>query len=582
MISQFQNALRALSAGFFLLIAISQPALSQPSLTTVQDTIYLADGSPFTGLAFFDWKSFDAPNGAVIGQFSKVVRITDGLLRVQLAPTTNTTNAYYSVRYSKSGRILFTETWAVPPTNVTLRLRDVRATLLPGGFVSANTNPPPPSGNGGGNGNGNGNGGVIGENTGNFVDGEMPAGLINGSNNAFTLTAAPNPATSLGLYRNGVLLSAAVDYTITGNSITFSPGAAPEIGDVLRAYYRTGPIGGGNATHNLLSTTHSDTVNEPVQRGDLITGQASSPRWTRLPLGQPNRCLISNGLDAVWNACLFTGFTTGAVPFVNSSGVLAQNATNFTWDASNLRLGLGTASPTANLSIQAIPTQGISAMTRWTNPIGVELARMDSDGSLLVQRLTTITNNVRSAWRDLGSNIDPTQRQNGDFWFNNSQQTRKSFEAGQVHPMPQVICSSSGGFTLSTNSTQIGSCTIPAFFLESGDRLEVLMNFEHVGTASTFNVELRFGSQTVVSRTYAASDRAVFSRLSVGFYPDFASWGVQLFADSGQTNNTVINTSFDRTATAGFSFRGNLGSAGTDSVVLRNYAIIRYPAQFNP
>ena len=55
-----------------------------------------------------------------------------------------------------------------------------------------------------------------------FVDGEVPAGTINGTNDAFTLANVPNPSTSLALFRNGLLLTQGGDYTLSSNSITFA------------------------------------------------------------------------------------------------------------------------------------------------------------------------------------------------------------------------------------------------------------------------------------------------------------------------------------------------------------------------
>lgn len=39
---------------------------------------------------------------------------------------------------------------------------------------------------------------------------------------------------------------------------------------------------GDGSTHNMLSTTHPDTVAAAVVRGDLITGQTLTPKWQRL------------------------------------------------------------------------------------------------------------------------------------------------------------------------------------------------------------------------------------------------------------------------------------------------------------
>ena len=48
----------------------------------------------------------------------------------------------------------------------------------------------------------------------NFTDAEVPAGLVNGSNVSFTLSAVPIPTTSVALYRNGVLQKAGLDLSL--------------------------------------------------------------------------------------------------------------------------------------------------------------------------------------------------------------------------------------------------------------------------------------------------------------------------------------------------------------------------------
>ena len=73
----------------------------------------------------------------------------------------------------------------------------------------------------------------------NFVDALVPSGTINGTNPVFTLTSAPNPASSLKLYKNGLLLSQNADYTLSGSTITFaSATTTPQTGDALSASYR--------------------------------------------------------------------------------------------------------------------------------------------------------------------------------------------------------------------------------------------------------------------------------------------------------------------------------------------------------
>ena len=554
-----------------LFFALSETGRTQPVLTKIQDVIYLADGTRFNGLAYVDWKSFDTPNGSVIGRNSKVVRIVDGLFQLQLAPTTDKNNTYYSVKFSSGGRILFSEIWAVSPSASTLKLNQVRAVLLPGGFVAAPSLADGSSAL------------MMGENgTGAFVDLETPAGLINGSNLVFTLTATPNPSSSLELFRNGIRLSPTVDFTLSVNTVIFFSGAQPQAGDILRASYRTGVF--GTAPHTLLSNLHTDTVTETVVRGDLVVGQGSATKWMRLPLGAANRCLISNGQDAVWNACLFTGFTTGAIPFVNSTSILTQDAASFFWDAINKRLGLGTATPTASFSIRASGTQGSTDLTNWLNSGGGIVARLGSTGKLSVS-----SSSANAAFNDSGISPDPTPANlvNGDFWYNSSQRARKSYEALQVHSLPQVLCSVGGGPASSTSNTVVGSCSLPVQLFDSGDRIEISLNFEHTGTASGFITEIFVGSTSVFTRSFTNTDTLSFVKGSGGYFPTGLSFATYSFGTAGSSPGSAFsglssNVTLTPTSAVQISFRARLNAASSDVVTLRNYTVIRYPAQFNP
>lgn len=72
-----------------------------------------------------------------------------------------------------------------------------------------------------------------------FVDAAVPNGAIDGHNLNFTLASAP-AGSSLKLFKNGFLLFANVDYTLSGSTITFANlTSTPTIGDTLLAYYRT-------------------------------------------------------------------------------------------------------------------------------------------------------------------------------------------------------------------------------------------------------------------------------------------------------------------------------------------------------
>jgi hypothetical protein len=269
-----------------ILFLAAVPLWAAPRLTTIQDSIYKADGSRFSGTAVISWMPFDTSDNSKIGLQSLTVQIINGSIRVQLVPNTDATPVNnYTVQYSSDGKQQFTETWAVPPSPTPLHIRDVRMSssfgTTGGGVVQPPTQSPisesnvtglltdlsirPIRGSGYSTGRAamvNDNGAidsVIGSLSDcvhvdgsagpcfdptlvpSYIDGETPGGTIDGSNSRFTLANTPSPAASLALYRNGLLLQAGTDYSIQADgSILFVLAAVPQPGDTLLAAYRTG------------------------------------------------------------------------------------------------------------------------------------------------------------------------------------------------------------------------------------------------------------------------------------------------------------------------------------------------------
>jgi len=265
---------------------LAAPLLAGPIVTTIQDVIYNADGTPYNGFAVIKWTPFVAGDTSQIATQSVTVTIVAGNLMVQLVPTTNATPAgYYTVTFTSAGNDQFTETWAVPPSTVPLRVAAVLMSQGAGASPLITGGTPIPESNVIGlladlavrplqgpayaagvamidstglleavSGNvsdcvhvdgssgpcGTGGSGTAGPN---FTDAEVPAGLLDGANVSFTLNAVPVPTSSMVLYRNGVLQKAGLDYHLTGNAIQFLSGATPQPGDTLVASYRVTPAG---------------------------------------------------------------------------------------------------------------------------------------------------------------------------------------------------------------------------------------------------------------------------------------------------------------------------------------------------
>jgi hypothetical protein len=415
-------------------------AAAQPALSTVQDTLYRANGSRFSGTVYITWSSFVSGEGANIATANLTVPVVNGALRVQLVPTTTASaGARYNVRYNSKGINDFTEVWAVPPSSVTLRIRDVRVST---GVV---VGPPPvitpiqipdvvglpnelalrpPKGVGFGVGRtavinsagqidaavGNlsdcvrvdGSGGACGSGGGgilpSFADGEIPAGPINGSNLVFTLGFTPSPAASLGLYRNGLLAKLGVDYSLEGKTITFSATAVPKTGDSLLAAYR-----------------------------------------------------------------------------------------------------------------YANPSSPLSSLTP-----------------------------------------------------------------------AQVVCSTSGSSVSTATSTSLATCTIPSGLLGTGDRIGVEFQYEHTGTSAGFTSEVRIGPVTVLLRSAASSETLLVGRTSLGLFSPGQVWEVQSWGTGTAFATGAGTSALDITLPLTVDLRGQLAVGGADALALRNFTVVRYPAQSNP
>ena len=59
---------------------------------------------------------------------------------------------------------------------------------------------------------------------------------------------------------------------------------------------------GGGSSHEILSATHTDTTAATVVRGDLMTGQGATPKWTRLAKGTQYQVLTGGANEPAWSS----------------------------------------------------------------------------------------------------------------------------------------------------------------------------------------------------------------------------------------------------------------------------------------
>lgn len=430
-----------------------------PSLTTIQDTLYKADGTRMNATAVITWTSFESSDNSSIGTQTLTTQVINGALFVQLVPnTTGTPSSAYTVTYSSDGMNQFQETWMVPPSSSPLRVSAVRTsstTLVPSGGGSGNdssgggtSGPIPESSvtglvsdlaarplmgpaygtsrvaivdqNGAldtvvGNYNDcvyvNGSSGPCFDSTQlpTYSDGETPAGVVDGSNGSFALASAPVPVQSLILFRNGMAQKQGIDYTLAGSEVVFPSGTVPQPGDTLLAWYRMPSVASGN-----------------------LTGNSSSP-----------------------------------------------------------------------------------------------------------SRLLSTLN-------------------------------------------AQVICSATGAQNSTTALATLGTCTIPPSFLSASDRVEIRFLFSHSGSTSGVTYSLGWGTTTVLQRAGGIGDTTISGSADAS-----VTLASTLFA--GQSFGTVLAPlPFLSSSTASLSsaititLSGAISTAGSDSISLVNFTVIRYPAILNP
>lgn len=517
----FQRWWRAMAAATAL--ACGTAALAAPSLTTIKDVLYKADGTRFSGTVTISWSNFSTADQSTIPVQATTIEVVNGTFSVRLVPTTTASaGANYRVRYTSQGKFQFEEVWAVPPSDTPLTIRDVRVgtgsvvgpppvlTQVDIGDVnglSAELSSRPRRGtnyapsraaviNGSGqidaadgnlgdcvrvDGTSGPCGGGVGEtSTVAFADAETPAGAVNGTNATFSTANVPAPAASVALFRNGILMKPGADFTLNGSAITFLSGAIPEPGDLLTVSYRYTKAGQLAVTANFVDA--------------------------ETPAG------AVNGTNAV--------FTVAQAP-----------------------------SPAASLQL-------------FRNGV---LMKQGADYSVNGATLTFVSAGVPQA----GDLLQASYRYN---------------DTGGGQPTayngPQVLCNGTGTSTASTVAATLGECVIGAGVLAAGDRVEIRAEFAHQGTAAGFSAAVQWGASTLLSRSLAASETVLSVRSDAVIYSSGAAqWSVQSWGGSAALSTAAGSASTAILDPITIRFNGWLASAGSDQAILRNFTVLRYPAQ---
>jgi len=139
------------------------------------------------------------------------------------------------------------------------------------------------------------------------------------------------------------------------------------------------------AAHGLLSISHTDvTATSTLLRGDIITAQGATSRWSRLALGGNGQLLRSDGTDIYWAdvSGLGTGTvnpgTAGQIAYYAANGS-AVNGTSSIFITAAGNVGVGTTTAASLLTVGAtsgsqfiVNNTGVVTAGAWQgSPIGV-------------------------------------------------------------------------------------------------------------------------------------------------------------------------------------------------------------------
>ena len=118
---------------FGILTALSASSLRAIPKTTIQDTLFNADGSKVQGSVTLKWNGFTASDGTTLATNSIKVKIVQGVLVVDLVPNENATPAgtSYKATYLLNNGTRFVEHWVVPESATAVTVSDVRIGQLP-------------------------------------------------------------------------------------------------------------------------------------------------------------------------------------------------------------------------------------------------------------------------------------------------------------------------------------------------------------------------------------------------------------------------------------------------------------------
>ena len=145
--------------------------------------------------------------------------------------------------------------------------------------------------------------------------------------------------------------------------------------------------------------------------------------------------------------------------------------------------------------------------------------------------------------------------------------------------VPEIICSAAGSASASTNFTSLGTCIIGTNVLQTGDRVEIHFDLAHQGTTVGFEFKSVWGQTVLMDRIADAAESMIAGKGEAGVYDGGAqlraeSWGATLAYAAGVSNATDLLV-----PPLTINFLVKMQQATSETMALRNFTVVRYPAR---
>lgn len=297
---------RAMWSTIFLtaIILVSLPVIgvAQVATTTVQGTVYEANGQPAAGTMLISWPAFTtASNQAVAAGRTSVKIGADGFVSANLAPNQNgyPAGTYYTVVYHLSDGTVNTEYWVVPAA-ATASIGSVRAQIEPATVAVQSISK-------------------------NYVDSSLAALAstfvpINGATMKGPLTLAGDPTSDLQAVTKRYADSlAAADLPLSGGSLQ----GALQVPELVAKGPRV----------NVLDSDFA--LGQPVEGVTVTNGTCTSAPTVTIPAPQyqqdGSQAIVTsyciNGQADVYVNFPGSGYTSAQVPTISGGGTSVATAT---------------------------------------------------------------------------------------------------------------------------------------------------------------------------------------------------------------------------------------------------------------